>query len=197
MSGLGFNPRAVETQRGSIPPQWRQATSDGNAFFFLAAHAGNRTQGTSMGGLYVATTLHARMQLDNRRAPNCKRLMLHFASGAQRSSSPTEKLTHPDDTLAEWLRRRPAKPMGSPCVGSNPTGVVLHLQSARAWMTSDAMLNMSALARVRARLRARARLRRARAYARARARARVRGRLAVLVRFGICQRYWAPCCVLE
>ena len=28
-----------------------------------------------------------------------------------------------NDTLAEWLRRRPAKPMGSPCVGSNPTGV--------------------------------------------------------------------------
>ena len=24
------------------------------------------------------------------------------------------------DTLAEWLRRRPAKPMGSPRVGSNP-----------------------------------------------------------------------------
>merc|ERR1739836_320145 len=31
------------------------------------------------------------------------------------------------DTLAERLRRRPAKPMGSPCVGSNPTGVVLVL----------------------------------------------------------------------
>ena len=31
------------------------------------------------------------------------------------------------DTLAEWLRRRPAKPMGSPCVGSNPTGVDLLL----------------------------------------------------------------------
>ena len=29
------------------------------------------------------------------------------------------------DTLAERLRRRPAKPMGSPRVGSNPTGVVL------------------------------------------------------------------------
>ena len=29
------------------------------------------------------------------------------------------------DTLAEWLRRRPAKPMGSPRVGSNPTGVEL------------------------------------------------------------------------
>ena len=30
------------------------------------------------------------------------------------------------DTLAERLRRRPAKPMGSPRVGSNPTGVVSH-----------------------------------------------------------------------
>ena len=29
------------------------------------------------------------------------------------------------DTLAERLRRRPAKPMGSPGVGSNPTGVDL------------------------------------------------------------------------
>ena len=28
------------------------------------------------------------------------------------------------DTLAEWLRRRPAKPVGSARVGSNPTGVV-------------------------------------------------------------------------
>ena len=28
-----------------------------------------------------------------------------------------------EDTLAEWLRRRPAKPMESPRVGSNPTGV--------------------------------------------------------------------------
>ena len=34
------------------------------------------------------------------------------------------------DTLAEWLRRRPAKPMGSPCVGSNPTGVVLQINEA-------------------------------------------------------------------
>ena len=31
------------------------------------------------------------------------------------------------DTLAERLRRRPAKPMGSPRVGSNPTGVVLRV----------------------------------------------------------------------
>ena len=32
-------------------------------------------------------------------------------------------LPMPTDTLAERLRRRPAKPMGSPRVGSNPTGV--------------------------------------------------------------------------
>ena len=32
------------------------------------------------------------------------------------------------DTLAEWLRRRPAKPMRSPRVGSNPTGVVCNAQ---------------------------------------------------------------------
>ena len=31
----------------------------------------------------------------------------------------------PEDTLAERLRRRPAKPMGSPRVGSNATGVDL------------------------------------------------------------------------
>ena len=35
----------------------------------------------------------------------------------------------PKDTLAERLRRRPAKPMGSPRVGSNPTGVVLLVSS--------------------------------------------------------------------
>ena len=34
------------------------------------------------------------------------------------------------DTLAEWLRRRPAKPVGSARVGSNPTGVVLGITGA-------------------------------------------------------------------
>ena len=33
------------------------------------------------------------------------------------------------DTLAEWLRRRPAKPLGFARVGSNPTGVVIFLHS--------------------------------------------------------------------
>ena len=31
------------------------------------------------------------------------------------------------DTLAEWLRRRPAKPMWCPRVGPNPTGVGLYV----------------------------------------------------------------------
>ena len=30
-----------------------------------------------------------------------------------------------EDTLAEWLRRRPAKPVGSAREGSNPSGVGL------------------------------------------------------------------------
>ena len=117
MSGLGFNPRAVETQRGSIPPQWRHPSRRVEIAF---AHAGNRTQGTSMGGLYVATTLHARTQPE--------RLGGHAFSrdcGRQRNVTLTHT-THPDDTLAEWLRRRPAKPNGSPCVGSNPTCVAHH-----------------------------------------------------------------------
>ena len=41
-----------------------------------------------------------------------------------RAALPNLATTHAEDTLAEWLRRRPAKPMGSPRVGSNPTGVV-------------------------------------------------------------------------
>ena len=115
MSGLGFNPRAVETQRGSIPPQWRHPPRRVEIAF---AHAGNRTQGTSMGGLYVATTLHARTQPERLgRAHAFSR-----DCGRQRNVTLTHT-THPDDTLAEWLRRRPAKPMGSPCVGLNPTGV--------------------------------------------------------------------------
>ena len=35
-------------------------------------------------------------------------------------------------TLAEWLKRRPAKPMGSPRVGWNPTGVALPTANAIA-----------------------------------------------------------------
>ena len=36
---------------------------------------------------------------------------------------PKTCLLRREDTLAEWLRRRPAKPVGSARVGSNPTGV--------------------------------------------------------------------------
>ena len=41
-------------------------------------------------------------------------------------------LSSNNDTLAEWLRRRPAKPMGSPRVGSNPTGVAWLGQQGQA-----------------------------------------------------------------
>ena len=59
-----------------------------------------------------------------------------FASPGSATPSPRFHLARPtalqwsfapllqlEDTLAERLRRRPAKPMGSPRVGSNPTGV--------------------------------------------------------------------------
>ena len=34
--------------------------------------------------------------------------------------------------MAEWLRRRPAKPMGSPRAGSNPTGVARPIANLNA-----------------------------------------------------------------
>ena len=51
-------------------------------------------------------------------------------------STATSMVLVPDgsslDTLAERLRRRPAKPMGSPRVGSNATGVDMEGQWS-AW----------------------------------------------------------------
>ena len=52
---------------------------------------------------------------------------------SDRDPNPTKNETNIDsDTLAEWLRRRPAKPMGSPRVGSNPTGVALPIANVIA-----------------------------------------------------------------
>ena len=42
----------------------------------------------------------------------------------KKNEETTDVITKHVDTLAEWLRRRPAKPVGSARVGSNPTGVV-------------------------------------------------------------------------
>ena len=47
---------------------------------------------------------------------------------------------HAQDTLAERLRRRPAKPMGSPRVGSNPTGVGSHAAPAHGWLINHGLL---------------------------------------------------------
>jgi hypothetical protein len=46
-------------------------------------------------------------------------------SGALASAWEFTPWQHAEDSLAERLRRRPAKPMGFPRVGSNPTGVDL------------------------------------------------------------------------
>jgi hypothetical protein len=59
------------------------------------------------------------------RSAQLKRPHCQGACGAARASFAREHATPAIDTLAEWLRRRPAKPMGSPRVGSNPTGVAL------------------------------------------------------------------------
>ena len=58
-------------------------------------------------------------------------VMAHWKHSLIPEFAPTNKLRLPiiKDTLAEQLRRRPAKPMGSPRVGSNPTGVVLAFSS--------------------------------------------------------------------
>ena len=57
-------------------------------------------------------------------------LGIYFACAAeplQIHSATALHIAFGKDTLAEWLRRRPAKPMGSPRVGSNPTGVVFRI----------------------------------------------------------------------
>ena len=48
---------------------------------------------------------------------------LAFSIWAETVGLTKTRIGSDSDTLAEWLRRRPAKPMGSPCMGSNPTGV--------------------------------------------------------------------------
>jgi hypothetical protein len=50
---------------------------------------------------------------------------------------PWSRVLRAKDTLAEWLRRRPAKPMGSPRVGSNPTGVGLQLAALRRFDSAN------------------------------------------------------------
>ena len=64
--------------------------------------------------------LHSVTKKCSKQLDSCRNLIL---SAHYPQSSALLRVTR--DTLAERLRRRPAKPMGSPRVGSNPTGVVL------------------------------------------------------------------------
>ena len=55
-----------------------------------------------------------------------KDLNVYCAFGISLKASPGEpEMLGTTNIVAEWWRRRPAKPMGSPRVGSNPTGVDL------------------------------------------------------------------------
>ena len=71
---------------------------------------------------------HQHALLRNHSAPSSStRSALHAAVLLMRETQvrPLETFhafAYTKDTLAEWPRRRPAKPMGSPRVGSNPTG---------------------------------------------------------------------------
>ena len=50
-----------------------------------------------------------------------------------------------NDTLAEWLRRWPAKPMGFPRVSSNLTGVVFFIFSISTQSSNNPLLRSSPL----------------------------------------------------
>ena len=118
MSGLGFNPRAVETQRGSIPPQWRHPPATRRNCFCACWESNPGHKHGRLVCCHYTTCAHATRK-------NWKGARVFpLRSARNKYNSYTLQRTHPDDTLAEWLRRRPAKPMGSPCVGSDPTGVV-------------------------------------------------------------------------
>jgi hypothetical protein len=66
-----------------------------------------------------ASPLHVQARMPGRPARGLDWPISMFAQGTGRGNNLRCK-----DTLAERLRRRPAKPMGSPRVGSNPTSVV-------------------------------------------------------------------------
>ena len=84
-------------------------------FFFgiCQSHPECKDEGRALTGLR-ARPLHTATSLPENLSSVNLRLMIPVA----------------EDTLAERLRRRPAKPMGSPRVGSNPTGVVCCAASA-------------------------------------------------------------------
>jgi hypothetical protein len=69
-----------------------------------------------------------RKLMNKRKVPTSPYCVQHFGSILEILYS------RADDTLAEQSRRRPAKPMGSPRVGSNPTGVVYENMIARPFL---------------------------------------------------------------
>ena len=63
-------------------------------------------------------------RLETWKLTNTRKVLYHSMSCPEFGSKFEILQSRTDDTLAERSRRRPAKPMGSPHVGSNPRGVV-------------------------------------------------------------------------
>ena len=152
MLGRDFNSRGMETCRGLIPPPRRFVGPCCGALPALCGSVSRRTAVIASTLLFVvrvevsehvlATSDTSDMLLALTSAPNV--LLQRDKARCRRGGGGLQERFHPDgaekwktrrqpdrlgvtsrDTLAERLRRRPAKPMGSPRVGSNPTGVVL------------------------------------------------------------------------
>ena len=50
----------------------------------------------------------------------------------------TQHAPHLADTLAKWLRRPPARPTASPCIGSNPPGAAFAMLPLQEMMSAAA-----------------------------------------------------------
>ena len=137
----------METQRGSIPPQWRHPPATRRNCFCACWESNPGHKHGRLVCCHYTTCAHA-----TRKTGKGARFLPRLRPRKKCNSyTPQGKPTHPDDTLAEWLRRRPAKPMGSPCVGSNPTGVVFasarrpRLEQAKRPIVCDAWQRDAAL----------------------------------------------------
>ena len=75
--------------------------------------------------MYLITDFHFHLTIFEAYQTHRERTRYSYEKQLNHNIILDPRFTFADDTLAERLRRRPAKPMGSPRVGSNPTGVVL------------------------------------------------------------------------
>ena len=130
----------LRCRRSRSPPppptntQKYRTTSTSNTSTAAKKRAGAPAQNT-------AVEQHALLRARPRaRCPDGGRPSVAFALARPERPTSCARLILPaaKDTLAERLRRRPAKPMGSPRVGSNPTGVdLIRLQASGPFAVSQ------------------------------------------------------------